>query len=169
MPKDPLHSFLQIAASGRSPQTLVLLFNLGTFGNSGDFGNPRPISVITENQWYGFCLPDLRSSAQICGKGSSSPCLRDEGLLFRSVSSLLISGKVLLFRSPDHRCPDHPISCTTLLSSITSSGHSSQLCFQHTIMSHPLGSCRCRKKLRLSYSNSILTGCHLSTSTSLIA
>src|ERR1051326_6133824 len=50
-----------------------------------------------------------------------------------------------------------------LLSSITSilSGHSFQLCRQHTITSHFFGSCPCSRKFLLSYSNSIHTFCHL--------
>jgi hypothetical protein len=43
------------------------------------------------------------------------------------------------------------------LSSTTSSGHSGQLCIQHTIMSHPSRSCACLRKLRLSCSNSIFS------------
>src|SRR5579859_1711145 len=51
----------------------------------------------------------------------------------------------------------------TLPNSTTSisSGHSFQLCRQHTIASHFFGSCPCSRKFLLSYSNSILTSCHL--------
>src|SRR5205823_11341449 len=51
---------------------------------------------------------------------------------------------------------------STLFSSITSSGHSSQLCSQHTIKSQPFGSCPCLTKFLLSCSSSILTRCSLS-------
>src|SRR6478672_7194498 len=55
----------------------------------------------------------------------------------------------------------HPLLPQTLnvLNSITSTGHSGQLCTQHTIKSHPLGRCPCLRKLRLSFSNSIFTSC----------
>src|SRR5579859_3800557 len=55
-----------------------------------------------------------------------------------------------------------PISAITVLSSITSSGHSSQLCSQQTIASQPFGSCPCFMKFLLSCSSSILTRCSLS-------
>ena len=48
----------------------------------------------------------------------------------------------------------------SLLSSSTSSGHSGQLLIQHTIMSHLSTRCRCFRKLRLKYSNSICTRCN---------
>src|SRR5882724_8223234 len=57
-----------------------------------------------------------------------------------------------------HSLP-HPKQNLILLNSITSTGHSGQLCTQHTIRSHPLGRWPCRRKLRLSFSNSIFTSC----------
>lgn len=62
------------------------------------------------------------------------------------------------------RNSSHPhISLLTFFNSITSIclGHSGQLCIQHTITAHFLGSCPCSRKLRLSNSNSIHTRFHL--------
>ena len=49
-------------------------------------------------------------------------------------------------------------------SSITFTGHSFQLCRQHTITSHPSAACPCRTKFKLSYSNSIRTRRHFPSS-----
>ena len=103
-----------------------------------------------------------------------------------SASSVPPCFKVLLFRSraitrsipdPCHPCRSVVRFCssgfsprlrvsvvkicfclTIFFSSITSSGHSGQLCSQQTMMSQPFTSCMCRRKFRLSYSNSIFTG-----------
>jgi hypothetical protein len=74
-----------------------------------------------------------------------SPCLR---------------GRFAVFNFGNY--PILAISAICLLSSTTSilSGQSAQLCRQHTITSHPSGSCLCSLKLRLSNSNSILTRSH---------
>src|SRR5689334_2571316 len=58
---------------------------------------------------------------------------------------------------------------TALFNSSTSTGHSGQLCSQHTIRSQPAGLCMCFRKLRLSYSNSILTICIRPSPTSRMA
>jgi hypothetical protein len=68
-------------------------------------------------------------------------------LLFFSVSPCL--------RDKDY-IPNNLDSSTTSISS----GHSFQLCRQHTIMSHPFGSWPCSLKFLLSYSNSIRRCCH---------
>jgi len=86
-----------------------------------------------------------------------------------------LRGDLPPFRSPDlpiTRCPDLPIPyITSLHNSITSShsGQSGQLCRQHTITSHPAGSCRCSLKLRLSNSNSTSTSSHFPGTTSRLA
>src|SRR6185437_13451867 len=80
------------------------------------------------NSPFSFCIDQVHLRQMFC----LSPCLRGEIQCWE-------------FPSPDHaRSPDLP---TTLLSSMTSSGHSGQLCTQHTIRSHASGSCRCRLKL----------------------
>lgn len=53
----------------------------------------------------------------------------------------------------------------TLFNSTTSTGHSGQLSSQHTIKSQPAGSWPWLQKLRLAYSNSILTFCSRSSPT----
>src|ERR1051326_3771319 len=65
----------------------------------------------------------------------------------------------------------HPLFSSTILSSsffssITSTGHSGQLCSQHTIRSHSDHSCPCNKKFLLWNSNSIHTSCNFPGSTS---
>src|SRR6185437_9715098 len=61
------------------------------------------------------------------------------------------------------------ILSTSLLNSTTSTGHSGQLCSQHTIKSHSDHSCPCSRKFLLWNSNSIHTSCNLPGSTSFSA
>ena len=70
---------------------------------------------------------------------------------------------LLVFRSRRFwQFSHHPISRSraitrspiTFRNSITSSGHSGQLCIQQTIPSHPSSGCMCRRKFLLSYSSS---------------
>src|SRR5260221_4678861 len=72
---------------------------------------------------------------------------------------------LVFFRPRPSRCN----RSNSVFSSITSSGHSGQLCSQHTIKSHLLGSCRCDRKFRLYCSNSISTRCHTPGATSRMA
>ena len=74
-------------------------------------------------------------------------------------------------RNPESREADegtHPINLQSSITSILS-GHSFQLCTQHTITSHFFGSCPCSTKFLLSYSISIATSCHFPGATSLLA
>src|SRR6185437_6044852 len=74
-------------------------------------------------------------------------------------------------RSPDHRITRFPYLPKSFLISTTciSFGHPFQLCRQHTRMSHFFSSCRCARKCRLSYSNSMCTCCQRPGSISCLA
>src|SRR5437899_549581 len=95
----------------------------------------------------------------------------DSGDLFRSVSSVFISGN-FLFVPPcsfvSFVIQAFGLCQVIVLSSSTSSGHSGQLCFQHTIKSAPSTGCPCTRKFLLSHSSSIFFGTHRSGSISYI-
>src|SRR4029077_3071023 len=95
---------------------------------------------------------------------SVSPCLRG-GCSFAGFRDHSSSSSFFFFRFRPSRCN----RSNSVFSSITSSGHSGQLCSQHTIKSHLLGSCPCARKFRLSFSNSMCTLCHTPGATSRMA
>src|SRR5882724_3255834 len=107
------------------------------------------MSAASEREWKD--PEDVWYCQAVSGSSRSSPCLRGEN------------------SDPHYLCKSTATPLTAVFSSSTSSGHSCQLWLQHTIKSHLSTGCRCARKLRLSYSNSIRTLCQRSGCTSRMA
>src|SRR5579859_1616717 len=106
--------------------------------------------------------PLSRSEKKMRGGAGKGACAESRG---ETVASNRRKNKEdfmnLLFNHfADFFCAFYQRSSVSLLSSSNSTGHSGQLCLQHTIRWHLSVVCPCLRKFLLSYSNSMNTRCH---------